>query len=72
MEDLLFHPNSLEYLMAVRRGEVPMEELRDMAETYMGLADNLIKEMPQYEVNKDAENVFDSFSRAMLLKKFGV
>jgi len=71
-EDLLFHPNSLEYLMAVRRGEVPVEELRDMAETYMGLADNLIKEMPQYEVNKDAENVFDIFGKAMLMKKFGV
>lgn len=70
-EDLLFHPNSLEYLMAVRRGEVPVEELRDMAETYMGLADNLLEEMPQYEVNKDAEDVFDTFSRAMLMKKFG-
>lgn len=70
-EDLLFHPNSIEYLMAVRRGEVPVEELHDMAETYMGLTDNLIKEMPQYEVNKDAENVFDNFSRTMLMKKFG-
>lgn len=71
-EDLLFHPNSLEYLMAVRRGDVPKEELHEMAETYMGLADNLIKEMPQFEVNKDAENVFDIFSRAMLMKRFGV
>jgi hypothetical protein len=71
-EDLLFHPNSLEYLMAVRRGEVPMNELYEMAETHMELADNLIKEMPQHEVNKDAENVFDTFSRAMLMKKFGV
>ena len=71
-EDLLFHPNSLEYLMAVRRGEVPVEELRDMAETYMGLANNLLEEMPQYDINKDAENVFDNFSRAVLMKKFGV
>ena len=71
-EDLLFHPNSLEYLMAIRRGEVSMKELHEMAETYMGLADNLIKEMPQHEVNKDAEDVFDSFSRAVLMKKFGV
>lgn len=70
-EDLLFNPNNLEYLMAVRRGEVPVEELRDMAETYMGLADDLIKEMPQYEVNKDTEDVFDSFSKVMLMKKFG-
>ena len=71
-EDLLFHPNSLEYLMAVRRGEVPMEELHEMAETYMGLADNLIKEMPQYEVNKDAERVFDAFSAVVIEKMFGV
>jgi hypothetical protein len=58
--------------MAIRRGEVPMEELCEMAETYMGLAENLIKEMPQYEVNKDAENIFDNFSRAILMKKFEV
>ena len=71
-EDLLFHPNSLEYLMAVRRDEVPMAELHEMAETYMGLADNLIKEMPRYEVNKDAERVFDAFSAAVMEKMFGV
>lgn len=71
-EDLLFHPNSLEYLMAIRRGEVPMEELHKIAETHMEFADDIIKEMPRHEVNKDAEDVFDSFSRAVLIKKFGV
>ena len=43
-----------------------------MAETYMGLANNLLEEMPRHKVNKDAEDVFDSFSRAVLMKKFGV
>jgi hypothetical protein len=47
-----------------------MEELHDMAETYMGLADNLIKEMPQYEVNKDAEWAMNYFSRWVLDKRF--
>lgn len=69
-KDLLFDPNSLEYLMAVRRGEFPMAKLHEMAETYMGLADNLIKEMPQHEVNKDAERVFDVFSAAVMEKMF--
>lgn len=69
-EDLLFNPNNRDYLMAVRHGEVPMEELHDMAETYMGLADNILNEMPKHEVNKDAENVFDTFSRAVMMKKF--
>ena len=69
-EDLLFHPHSLDYLMAVRRGEVPVEELRDMAETYMGLANNLLEEMPEHEVNKDAEQLMDYFSRWVLDKRF--
>lgn len=69
-EDLLFHPHSLEYLMAVRRGEVPVEELRDMAETYMGLANNLLEEMPEHEVNKDAEPAMNYFSRWVLDKRF--
>ena len=71
-EDLLFHPYSFEYLMAIRRGEVPMEKLHKIAETHMELADDIIKEMPQHEVNKDAEDVFDTFSKAVLMKKFGV
>lgn len=71
-EDLLFHPSSFEYLMAIRRGEVPMEKLHKIAETHMELADDIIKEMPQHEVNKDAEDVFDTFSKAVLMKKFGV
>jgi hypothetical protein len=69
-EDLLFHPHSLEYLMAIRRGEVPVEELRDMAETYMRLANNLLEEMPEHEVNKDAERTMDYFSRWVLDKRF--
>ena len=69
-EDLLFHPHSLDYLMAVRRGEVPVEELRGMAETYMGLANNLLEEMPERELNKDAEQSMNYFSRWVLDKRF--
>lgn len=58
--------------MAVRRGEVPIEELRDMAETYMELANNLLEEMPEHEVNKDVEQTMDYFSHWILNKKFKV
>ena len=69
-EDLLFKPNSLDYLMAVRRGEVPMEELRQMADTYMDLAENLVNELPQCEQSKEAEHVLNFFSELVLTKKF--
>ena len=69
-EDLLFHPHSLDYLMAVRRGEVPLEELQLCADTYMHLAENLLSEMPEHEVNKDAEQAMDYFSRWVLDKRF--
>ena len=71
-EDLLFKPNSRDYLMAVRRGEVPMEELHDMAETYMGLANNLLEEMPKHEKGIYAEGVLVYAAEEALMNKFGV
>ena len=70
-EELLFKPNSLEYLMAVRRGEVPMEELHDIAETYMGLATNLLEEMPKFEVNLEAEAFLTEAAEDFLKSMFG-
>jgi hypothetical protein len=70
-EDLLFKPNNLEYLMAVRRGEVSMEELHDMAETYMGLATNLLEEMPKFEVNLEAEAYLTEVAEIFLKSMFG-
>jgi hypothetical protein len=41
-----------------------------MAETYMELANNLLEEMPEHEVNKDAEQSMNYFSRWVLDKRF--
>lgn len=70
-EDLLFKPNNLEYLMVIRRGEVPMEELHNMAETYMGLANNLLEEMPKFEVNLKAEAYLTEVAEDFLKSMFG-
>ena len=73
-EDLLFKPNNRDYLMAVRRGEVPMEELHDMAETYMGLANNVLENLPENNVSTYtyAEGVLVYVAEDALLNKFGV
>ena len=71
-EDLLFKPNSLDYLMAIRRGEVPVEELRLCANTYMHLAENLLNEMPKFEAKQEAESVLVYAAEEALMNKFGV
>ena len=73
-EDLLFKPNSRDYLMAVRRGEVPMEELHDMVETYMGLASSVLENLPENNVSTYAyaEGVLVYIALEVLMKKFGV
>ena len=58
--------------MAVRRGEVPMEELHDMAETYMGLANNVLENLPENNVSTYAESVLVYIAEEILLKKFEV
>ena len=75
-EDLLFKPNSLDYLKIVREGRLPHEELKEVCETYMARGENIVKEMPKHEPNKEALEWLElaelmSFDEGMRLYYFG-
>lgn len=76
-EDLLFKPNSLDYLRIVREGKVSPQELKEMCETFIARGEYIVKEMPKHEVNKNTLEWLElaelmSFDEGMRLYYFRV
>ena len=75
-EDLLFKPNSLDYLRDVREGKVPAEELKKLGEVLVAQSEQLVKGLPKREPNKKTLEWLElielmSFDEGMRLYYFG-
>lgn len=75
-EDLLFKPNGLDYLMDVREGKVPAEELKKLGEVLVAQSEQLVKGLPKREPNKKTLEWLElielmSFDEGMRLYYFG-
>lgn len=75
-EDLLFKPNSLDYLRDVREGKVPAEELKKLGEVLVAQSEQLVNSLPKREPNKKTLEWLElielmSFDEGMRLYYFG-